>query len=57
MWVNSVLLIKFFAICALHTSNAQGNLNDYDITCKDENGQNVDWFVICVIEILTDVFQ
>lgn len=54
MWVNSVSFIKFFAItcCAFHhSSNAQGSLSDYGITCKDENGQNVDWFVFFELNI------
>ncbi|XP_031621229.1 deoxyribonuclease-2-alpha-like [Contarinia nasturtii] len=46
MWVNSVLLIKLFFICASFVRNAMCNVNDYEITCKDEKGENVDWFYV-----------
>lgn len=45
MWVNSDSLIKLFAINALFIFNVFANLNDYEITCKDEKGQNVDWYL------------
>lgn len=41
MWVKIVLLIKLFFV--LFIDNSQCNVNDYEITCKDEKGQNVDW--------------
>lgn len=29
-----------------------GNVNDYEITCKDENGKNVDWLVWSILQNL-----
>lgn len=43
MWVKRILLIKLFLVCALFINNSLCNVNDYEITCKDEKGQNVDW--------------
>lgn len=43
MCVNSVSLIKLLIACALFSTSVRGNLSDYEITCKDDKGQNVDW--------------
>lgn len=49
MHLNVDFLIKF--ICVLLINKAVGNLNDYELTCKDENGQNVDWLVIYELKL------
>ncbi|XP_055299115.1 deoxyribonuclease-2-alpha [Sitodiplosis mosellana] len=46
MWVRRISVIKLFLVYALFIANALCNVNDYDITCKDEKGQNVDWFYL-----------
>lgn len=44
MCVNSGSMIKLLLIiCALFSVSVHGNLSDYEITCKDDKGQNVDW--------------
>lgn len=39
MWSRSVAL--FVALSAL--GNCMANVDDFNVTCKDESGQNVDW--------------
>lgn len=43
MCANSGSLIKLLIACALFSASVLGNLSDYEITCKDDKGQNVDW--------------
>lgn len=39
----SVSLTKLLITCALFSACIHADLSDYEITCKDEDGQNVDW--------------
>lgn len=34
---------KLLITCALFSACILDKLSDYEITCKDEKGQNVDW--------------
>lgn len=43
MSISSVSFTKLLVICILIRTNALGKLEDYEITCKDDEGKSVDW--------------
>ena len=42
---QSGVLVNCLRICVVYAiiQTVSGNSNDYEISCKDENGKNVDW--------------